>query len=272
MPDKKSLSWFDSKKKWIVGATVGILAGLGVERGMRDKPEEAGSEQSYSSVEKHNKEQRKKSNQSFEGQELPESFADKQRQIDERKAKDVKKFIERIYSQEPSADSTNIDLESRHADLKRRLEQKIGDKFMIDEELLTSDEGGVGVAHYYVVQKTADGTDGEGIKIGYEADGTLSIQDEGMVPYVNIKQGAYLVDDIINQIHKVIRMRAEFNKYTNGGPDYPTWKYMEYLKSEGYDDAQINYILNVKYVKPADVIKRIDDNEGGSAFKKNSSY
>lgn len=249
----------EKKSWWKIGigtALAGIL-GLGIEEGIR-----RGAEIDNQGLAMPDKSSENVSPPKTElktvGQEL--SAADKQKIKDLQQTRDVKKFIDKIYEEKPYIDNPNNNLLDRYYKLKWFLNERIGDKFFLGELKSDFDQNGGKRVYFEVNVRQPDGEAGEAIKIEYEADGSISVQDEGLTGHVNIPSDSKMTDSLIDQIHKVSRMRDEFNKYTTGGPDYPTKKYVSYLKSEGYDDAQINYILNTKYKKAEDAIKEMIEN------------
>lgn len=249
MPDKKQ--WW----KIGIGAAIAGMVGIGVEEGIRRNTGNDESEQSVSvpnAVEPV-----------IKSEPIPPSEkidpALEQKLKDWQQTRKVKEFIDKIYEGKPFVDDPKKNLLDRYYNLKWHLNDRIGNEFFLGEIKSDYDDNGGRRVYFEVNVRKPDGEAGEDIKIEYETDGSISVQDEGVAPYVNIPSDSNMADRVIDQIHKVVRMRKEFDDYTTGGMDYPTKKYRDFLMKEGYSPEQIDYILNMKYKKPADVIREIDN-------------
>ncbi len=252
------------KKPWWkigLGAAVAGILGVGVEEGFRrtDSPKIVADENPEEVVDKptFKPATEKKVSQEDEKRRL-------QKRKDEEETRKVKEFIKNIYKQQPFEeqsvnDGESMDLEQRHVRLVESLEKKLGKEFVIDKstsEWVDQDENHMTGFKIKVVNNNKD-ISNEIIKVNYEDDGSISVEDEGIGPKVNIKADERLVNNMIYQINKVLRMRDEYKKYL-ADPSYTSDQYEDFLRRMGYDNEQIKFIRGIKGRDPDSILKDLN--------------
>ena len=243
-----------------MGAAVAGIFGVGVEEGFRrTKADELATETPGAVEEKPPI----KSTIESKG-----SQGDEKKRLRELKDKEatskVKEFIKEIYNQPPFEeqsvdDGESMDLEARHVQLVESLEKMLGKEFVIDKspsEWLDQNENKI-TGFQIEVLNTNEDISGEIIRVNYEDDGSISVEDEGIGPRVNIKADERLVDNMIYQINKVLRMRDEYKKYL-ADPTYTSDQYEDFLRRMGYDNEQIKFIRSIKGRDPDSILKDLE--------------
>lgn len=248
------------KKPWWkigIGATIAGILGVGIEEGIRQNTEDDEVVNVSENIEKKSENEPAKEAAEDLSDENKKR-ADEQRQKDLEQTRNVKKFISKIYEEEPFVEITEENITERHAKLKENLERKIGDKYEIGEVRFITDSDGKREYYFHVVTKNADGNPGETVEVDYEDDGTVSVEDEGVNSFINIKTDEKMIDNMVGQMDKAIRMRLEERRY-KFDQFYSPDKYKEFLRNEGYDEAQIDYIMRVKGKSVEDAIRGVDN-------------
>lgn len=238
MPEKKS--WFEGKKKWIAGITAGLAGVVGVEEGIRRATDTPEKKPVIHVVDK--KKPIIKKNVAPEMPKSVEPVPSKEQQ----RLRDVKDFIQNIANQEPVEDKSDETPVGRYNKLKEYLDGALGNRYMISE---FDDDNN----YFDVALRNDDGTPGESVRVSLRQDNSISVGDEGLYSEIDIEASNEQKDRVAQQIEKVMRMRDAY--YKNYKSEMTDEQYDDFLRSEGYDDEQINYIKNIKYKTPEDIIK-----------------
>ncbi len=238
MSEKKS--WFEGKKKWIAGITAGLAGVVGVEEGIR-RSTDAPEKQPVVHVADKKKPVKMKTVISDQPKNV-EPVPDKEQQ----RLREVKNFIQNIANQEPVEDKSDETPVGRYNKLKKFLDGALGNRYMISE---FDDNNN----YFDVALRNDDDTPGETVRISLRQDNSISVGDVGLYDEIDIEASNEQKDRVVQQIEKVMRMREAYQKNYNS--EMTDEQYDDFLRSEGYDDEQINYIKNIKYKTPEDIIK-----------------
>lgn len=236
------------KKNWRkigLSAALGAAIGVGVEIGAEQikKVDKADPDTSVTGA---NDPQVIESDKKLQST-MPEtelSPAEEQKIKDWKRTGEVKKFIDKIYDEEPFRESTNENLIEQYNKLRNYLDEKIGHRFKIQDLQLKTYEDGVQNNYFNILPKKLDGSDGQIIRVEFRDDGTLSVNEEGLLSSVVIKQDENMADNLVKQVEKVNRMRDAARMYESG--DYNRESYWFTLMKEGYSEEEIQYIINSK--------------------------
>ena len=202
------------KTKIAIGAAIVGAVGVGIERGLRDKPSDTPTEQSSQAVEKNKaKEGRNFSVEpDLEPTEGRERRADTQKRNDEEEVKRVKKFIDKIYELE---DDPAASFEDRHGKMSRYLEERIGEEFVIGEFHSFVDADGESFNLFKVYEKDdkvfRDDVEGQAISIIFRGDGSVGVECDSPFSFDNFQSNAQLGNNVVNEIHKIANLRRGYN-------------------------------------------------------------
>ncbi|MEK7625073.1 MAG: hypothetical protein AAB467_01845 [Patescibacteria group bacterium] len=248
----KHESWFGRKKKALIAAATGLLLGAGADSVRRSYIDDVEKEPNYSSVELNDKSKAPPSS------EIPElatynetqSLAEMQRQEDLRKTREVRDFISRISDWGSIVDNPNQDITDRHVNIYNYLSERIGSEFMIGDLVIGRNEDGKPVGEFYLSPKMSAAYVEGPIKIVYEADGAVAVQDVGLSDYISFSSDSQLGSNMINQVEKVVRMRNAANQFRSDGN---VENYTNILKKD-YTPDQIKLILDLRKKSPQEIM------------------
>ncbi len=258
-PSKRSL------KKMGIAAAVGALFGLGVEVGAERIKSIDKVDQNTSAIKA---EENSPVLESTVGSQASMPVQDSQftefrhKQEAQRKLKELeqaKKVINRIYSEEPDIETTKESISDRYSKLRESLNERIGDQFDIEELVSPIDEEtGIQRHHFNIVPVESDGKRGKLIRVNYEDDGTLTVDDEGLTRYIGINPDEQLVDNLVGHVQRVRRMREEASKFESGElteEDYRRFLIEEML----YNEMQAQLIIDSKTKTLNDILRGADE-------------